>query len=63
MEAILSKSEILKSIKDLPEHVSLEELIERFIFIEKVKKGLESAKKGNLTSNDDVRKMVNSWSK
>lgn len=63
MDATLSKSEILEGLKDLPENISLEELIDRFIFIEKVKKGLESAKNGRVTSNDDVRKMVNSWSK
>lgn len=63
MDATLSKSEILESLKDLPENISLEELIDRFIFIEKVKKGLESSKNGHITSNDNVRKMVNSWSK
>lgn len=63
MEATLSKSEILKGIKDLPDQVSLEELIDRFIFIEKVKKGITSAETGKVTSHDDVRKMVNSWSK
>lgn len=63
METTLSKSEILNGIKNMPDEVTLDELIDRFIFIEKIKKGLKSAEEGKLKTHDEVKNLVNKWSK
>ena len=61
MEAILKKSEILDGLKNLPEEITLEELIEKFIFIEKVKIGLRSADSSEFTSHEEVKGLIKEW--
>lgn len=63
MDTTLRKSEIIDGIKNLPDEVTLDELIDRFIFIEKVKKGLKCAEEGKVKPHAEVKKLVNKWSK
>ena len=63
MDTLLEKSDIMQTIRDLHEEVSLEQLIDRLIFIEKVKGGLESAENGKLIPHEQVKKEVSKWSK
>jgi len=61
METILKKSEILEGLKDLPEEITLDELIDKLIFIEKVKIGLKSADIMPLTPHDVVKQLSKEW--
>lgn len=63
MDSTLSKADIIDGIKNMPDEFTLDELIDRFIFIEKVKKGLKSAEEGKLTSHEEVKNMVSKWAK
>lgn len=63
METTLHKSDIIEGIKNMPDEVTIDQLIDHFVFIEKVKKGLKSADQGKLTPHEDVKKMVDKWSK
>jgi len=37
--------------------------MERLLFVEKVEKGLEQIKNGEVSSHEDVKKMVDKWRK
>ncbi len=50
------KKHLLKSIEDLPDKFSLDELLDKLIFIHKIETGLEQSKNGQLTSHEDVAK-------
>ena len=63
MEIFLQKTDIIEGLKNMPDEVTIDELIDHFIFIEKVKKGLKSADQGRLTPHEEVIKMVDKWSK
>lgn len=58
---MLTKELVYSSLKDMPESFELDELIERLIFMEKIKKGLEQVGEGKVKSHDEVKKMVESW--
>lgn len=60
---MLSKEILKKTIDNLPSQFSIDELIERLIFIEKVEEGIAQADTGELVSNEDVKEMISKWSK
>ena len=55
---MLTKSKLKKSLENLPESFSIDELIDQLIFIEKVEEGLDQSEKGQVVSNEDVRKII-----
>jgi len=59
---MLTKSKLKKSLENLPESFSIDELIDQLIFIEKVEEGLDQSDKGEVVSNEDVRKIIDKWS-
>ncbi len=61
MEATLKKADIIEGLKNLPEEITLDELIDKLIFIEKVKLGLKSADQSSLTPHGEVKKLTDEW--
>ena len=60
---MLSKEILRKTLENLPSKFSIDELIEQLIFIEKVEEGIAQADAGELVSNEEVKKMMDKWSK
>lgn len=60
---MLTKEKLNKTINNLPDSFTIDELIDQFIFIEKVEEGLKQSDEGNVISNDDVKLMIDKWSK
>ena len=60
---MLSKEILKKTIENLPSRFSIDELIERLIFIEKVEEGIAQADTGEVVSNEEVMEMIAKWSK
>ena len=60
---MLTRNKVIQSVNNLPESFTIDELIDRLIFIEKVEQGMKQAEEGNVVSNDDVKKIIEKWSK
>lgn len=60
---MLTRDKVNKSIKRLPEKFTIDELIDQLIFIEKVEEGLKQSDEGKVVSNEDVRLIIEKWSK
>ena len=60
---MLTKEKLNKTIKNLPDSFTIDELIDQLIFIEKVEEGLRQSEEGNVVSNEDVKQMIDKWSK
>jgi hypothetical protein len=60
---MLTKDKVLKTISELPDHFSLDELIDRLIFIEKVQKGMEESLADKVYSKDEASKRLSRWLK
>ncbi len=58
---MLTKEKVLESIKDLPEHFSVEELFERIIFLQKVEVGLDQSNRGQVNSTAQAREKLQKW--
>ncbi len=60
---MLTKEKLNKTINNLPDSFTIDELIEQLIFMEKVEEGYLQSEKGKVISNEDVRKVIDKWSK
>ena len=60
---MLSKKSIQKQIQNLPDEISLEDLIDQLIFLDKIEKGIEDVKANRTISNDEMKKEIDSWFK
>ena len=60
---MLTKKQVLESIKELPESFSVDELIDRVILLQKIEEGLEQSAKGETVSTADARKKLERWLK
>lgn len=60
---MLTKEKVNKTISRLPNSFTIDELIEQLLFIEKVELGFQQSEDGKVVSNDDVKLMIEKWSK
>lgn len=56
---MLTKDKVLDSINNMPDNFTIDELIDRLVFIEKVERGLEQSKRGEVYPHEEVKKMLN----
>jgi predicted transcriptional regulator len=60
---MLTREKVIKSIQDLPDSFTIDELIDRLIFIEKVEQGLQQSAEGKVIPHEEVKKIIEKWSK
>lgn len=60
---MLTKDKVKRSIKNLPDSFTIDQLIDQLIFIEKVEEGYQQSEAGKVISNEDVKIMMDKWSK
>jgi predicted transcriptional regulator len=60
---MLTKKQVLASIKDLPDSFSVDDLIDRVILLQKIEEGLEQSAKGQTVSTADAKKQLEKWLK
>jgi len=58
---MISKSILLNELKSLPDEFEAADLIEKVIFIKKVKKGLKQSDEGLVYSNNEAKKRLSKW--
>ncbi len=56
---MLTKEKIKKTVDLLPENVSVDELINRIILLDKIEKGLDDVEKGNVYTTKEVENKLN----
>jgi predicted transcriptional regulator len=60
---MLTKEKLNKTIENLPDSFSIDELIDQLIFVEKIEEGYRQSEEGKVVSNEDVKLMIDKWSK
>ncbi len=60
---MLTKNRVKQSVENMPDSFSIDELIEQLIFVEKVEEGIKQSNEGKTISNDDVKSMIEKWSR
>jgi hypothetical protein len=60
---MLSKKEVLHSIKDMPASFSVEEIVDRIILLQKIETGLEQSDKKQVNSTARAKQKLKKWLK
>ena len=60
---MLTKEKVNRTIKNLPDSFTIDELIDQLIFVEKVEEGYHQSEIGLVISNEEVKFMIDKWSK
>ena len=58
---MLQKSRVLEYLQTIPDTISVDELIERIILLQKIETGLEQSKNGQTIPHEEVRNEVLKW--
>jgi hypothetical protein len=60
---MLTKTKLLKLIKDLPNQFTIEEIMDRIILLQKIDIGIEQSAKKQVFSTLEAKKKLNKWLK
>jgi hypothetical protein len=60
---MLKKETVIQTIQQLGGQFSIDELLDRLIFLNKVEEGLEDIKNGKVLSEDQARERLSEWLK
>ncbi len=59
---MISREIVKKSIENLPNEFSIDDLIEKLIFIEKVE-GRKQSREGKVVSHEEAKEIISKWLK
>ncbi len=57
----MKKSTILESISKLPDEVTIDEIVERLIIIEKIEKGRKEVQAGKVNTEEQAEAKLKKW--
>ena len=57
----ITKEKLKKHIDDFPDEISIEEVIERLIFIEKLEERLQESDKNQTIDEDQLKNEIQQW--
>lgn len=60
---MLTKTQIINTLDGLPDSVTIEQVIEHLIFLDKVNKGLSDSENGRINTVDEAKQKLNKWLK
>ena len=60
---MLTKNDVIKSLQSLPAKFQAEDAIERIVFLEKIRIGLEQSDNGKVLNKDKAMKRLSKWLK
>ena len=58
---MITKEKLKAHIEHFPDEMTMDELIDRLIFIEKVERGIEQSERGETVSEEELLKEMQSW--
>ena len=57
----MTKEKIHQAVDDLPNEFSVEDLLEKIIFLHKIEVGYQQSENGEVVSSEDARKKLAKW--
>ena len=63
MSALTVKDQILKAMQDLPDDATVESAMERLYLLYKIEQGIEQADRGQVVSQEEVKRRMEQWLK
>ena len=60
---MITKTQIINSLDKLPENLTIDQIVDHLIFIEKVQKGMDDSVNGRINTKEEAKKKLNKWLK
>lgn len=60
---MITKNSVLTTLEEMPERFSVDEFLDRLIFLHKIEEGLEDSRKGRVYSTTEARRKLKKWLK
>lgn len=58
---MLTKINVIESLKVLPDNFTLDELLDHLVFVQKVEDGLKDSENNETISSEEAKKRLNKW--
>jgi predicted transcriptional regulator len=60
---MLTKTQIIDSLNNLPENVTIDQVIEHLVVVDKVQRGFNDSAEGKVYSKEEAREQLKKWLK
>ena len=60
---MITKAQLINTLDNLPDNLTIDQVIEHIIFVEKVQKGLSDSNNGNVCTKDEAKQKLSKWLK
>ncbi len=60
---MITKTNLINSLDKLPENLTVDQVIDHIIFVEKIENGLEDSKNGKVNTKEEARLKLKKWLK
>ena len=58
---MLTKTQIIDSLSNLPENVTIDQVIDHLVVVDKIQKGLEDSANGRVYNKDQAKSKLKKW--
>jgi len=58
---MITKEKLKSYINDMPDEMSIDELVDRLVFIEKLENRIKESESGDLINEEDVKSDMEKW--
>ncbi len=60
---MITKTQLISTLDNLPENLTIDQVIEHIIFVEKVQKGIADSEAGKVYTKEEAKEKLNKWLK
>ncbi|KAA6329416.1 hypothetical protein EZS27_021779 [termite gut metagenome] len=58
---MLTRTQVFNTVEKLPEQFSIDQLIDKLMFIDKVETGLKQSESGNVNTKEQAKQKLSKW--
>ena len=60
---MITKTQLISSLNILPDNLTIEQVIDHLVFVDKVQKGLDDSNNGKINTVEEAREKLKKWLK
>jgi predicted transcriptional regulator len=60
---MITKTKLISTLDKLPENLTIDQVIDHIIFVEKVQKGISDSENGRINTKEEAKQKLSKWLK